>query len=282
MPEPLRSGRTWVRAAPDGQTEITDGANLSWWVCDEDDQTVVGRFKTIPPEYDDVAIYAMGMERVAYVLGARLGLPIPPTYLEEVEGHIGCVTMKAGGPNSLRYSWAMGRAPMMGNDVINSCLWPVAVAFDVLIANVDRSADNIILDPVPPETRPGAAYRSTSWLIDHEKSGLWWPRKIDPTVGLDVEALEINDGSMTAEGDGYFRGALMPAEYKASFADLDAEDREPHLNAIRQLTEDDLRAAVAEVPEEFMTPKAKELTVRFLAARLDAIATLTRDVFPIP
>jgi uncharacterized protein YggU (UPF0235/DUF167 family) len=54
------------------------------------------------------------------------------------------------------------------------------------------------------------------------------------------------------------------------------------LDAIRQVTEDDLRAAVAEVPEEFMSGKAKESTVRFLAARLGAIATLTRDVFPIP
>jgi hypothetical protein len=37
-----------------------------------------------------------------------------------------------------------------------------------------------MLDPVPPDTRPGVAVRSTSWLIDHDKSGLWYPTKIDP------------------------------------------------------------------------------------------------------
>jgi hypothetical protein len=280
MREPLISGRVWAIAPPDDQTMVAAGSNESLWIVDSQDAEVLARFKTPGAAYLPFALYAMGMERVAYALAADLDLPVPAVYLESFNGRVGCITLRAGGRNALPFSWALGRS-VMHMDILNDSVWPLAVAFDVWIANVDRRDDNILLDPAPPEMRPIQASKCMSWLVDHEKSGLWWPMKIDPGAGLDVESLNDLDGDMTAEGNGFLTG-FMPAQYRNSFANLNEVDRNPTIEIVREVGDDQIESAVSEVPTVYMSDNAKELTITFLVARRDRIDTLARDAFPLP
>jgi hypothetical protein len=279
MAEPLESGREWVRAT-DELPPIQGPTNVGLWVRPRDGTSLRAWFKTPKPEFLPFAMYALGMERVAYVLGFSLGLPIPAIHLEPFEEQRGCLSLKAGGKNAIPLAWAEGRASRMCHNIVNESVWSLAVVFDVWIANIDRDGGHIMLDPVPAESEPHETDRCMSWLFDHEKSGLWWPRKIDPsaTVGLDVEKLAEGDGSMTADSELLLRN-VMPTRYRASVQALGEEARRPVLENVRRVSDDEISVAVEQVPKEYMSKTAKLLTVSFLAARRDRIDNLVRDVF---
>lgn len=283
MAEPLTSGVEWMRVSeeivPIGTT------NLRWWVMANDGTGQRAVFKTPREAFSPSAMYALGMERVAYELGADLGLPIPPVHLETCEGHEGCVSLQAGGRNVLRLDWAEGRACRMNTNILNIDLWPLGVVFDVWIANFDREPAHILLDPVPPTSEPHATNTCTSWLIDHEKSGLWWPSKINEDAGIEVEKLrdeEVEEGVMPAAAELHVK-QRMPGRYLLSLTSPTEEERDPILENVRRVTDDAIQLAVDRVPEVYMSEREKALTRRFLAGRRARIDNLVRDVCaPVP
>lgn len=139
-----------------------------------------------------LTIYGLGMERVASELGALIDIPIPGVWLEDVEGKPAAVVQRV--PRALAWSLAN---PDVRPKIENREVWPRSLVFDVWIANYDRVARNLLIEPVPPGTEFAAADRFRLWLIDHGLAGLLWTTKFDLRVGShEVGAISVGDGDM--------------------------------------------------------------------------------------
>ena len=223
-------------------------------------------------------MYSIGLERLAYVLGDGLGLPIPTTYLEECEGQRGCAQLLVPAP---AWKHVVAGIPTMWNgEFLNRDVWPLGVVFDIWLANPDRHDRNILVQPDPPETRPAIATRSRTWLIDHGNACLWPPGKFG-TYG-NISSIRLRaDGSMKPHLDKEI-GISMPKEISESFTSLAAGARQPFLDRITAITDDEIASAVGEVPSHYFSSGARDLTIDLLTARRDQIGTLSEEVFPIP
>jgi hypothetical protein len=166
------SGRTW-QEDPDGNKLTAGGRTSRVWVRDVDEHSIRAMIKQ-PPERMPQEIYAIGMERVAFTLGAALQLPIPKVWLEDWEGAPCAVIEHILNTRT----WQMaGGAPMLMSNVVNDDTWALSVLFDIWMANGDRVPRNILVEPLPEGTRAAVATESRTWLIDHGHCALWFPSK---------------------------------------------------------------------------------------------------------
>jgi hypothetical protein len=164
---------------------------------------------------------------------------------------------------------------------LNRHLWPLAVVFDVWIANPDRHERNLILQPDPPGARAAACSGSNLWLIDSERSGLWIPKKF-VSMPTDVEKVTFGaDGGMRPEVEQLIRDS-MPADYRVEFESLSTAKRKTVLDRIRAVPDNLLDAVVNEVPDTYCSSKARALTIQLLAVRRDSIGSLVSALFPVP
>jgi hypothetical protein len=109
---PLASGHRWVH--DDATYPDCAGRNEAWSMKAADDPSITVRAKTAPSEGE---AHSLAMERVAFVLGSRFGLPIPTTYLpfETPTIHVGlsdCAAQSSWPASRWRKASSHRRPPM--------------------------------------------------------------------------------------------------------------------------------------------------------------------------
>ena len=82
--------------------------------------------------------------------------------------------------------------------------------------------------------------------VDNERCALWVPRKFDPPAST-IAKLMPADGSMRADLEQQIR-LSMPPSYRQVYENLSRADRIPYLDLIRSIYDNDLEAAVREIP----------------------------------
>lgn len=249
------------------------GLGRRLWVRDDNERRVRAIFKWAPSPSKR---YALAMERVAYVLADSLGLLVPATYLEDCGGQLGCAQLRIEG---IAWQHAAAAVPWIFGNTLNEADWPLAVAFDLWMANPDRHERNIVIEPHPPGTRPPLAAACRTWLVDNERCGLWPPVKFDQGCAqLDL----LNppaDGSMRADVEQKI-GESMPEPYRQAFENLSTDARAGRLDQIRAVSDNVIAEAVQEVPADFISSTGRTLTIQVLRARRDHIYNLATAVFP--
>jgi hypothetical protein len=263
----VNSGQHW-EDDPAGNLVAHGGRTLRRDMRSKTDPTkiaVVKRAKGANP----VEVYSIGMERVGYRLAVeQLGLPVPETHLEVVDGHPSSVQRRIEPARS----WLqLGAAPAMRDNIVNRDLWPRAALFDVWIGNTDRRMVNFLFEPVPPGTPPGRARGSSMWLIDHGQCGLWPADKFEGRQPDDIptDAATIS-GELRQAGEAAI-GQRMPPEYRMALKQCTGQARDQLLDLVRAVRDDAIDAALSEIPSEFMAPAQSTATAAFLKARRDAI-----------
>ena len=249
----------------------TAGRTTHRWVRSTNDKAVCALFKSAPPD-SGRETYSIGMEAVAYQLGVHLGLPIPETVLATVGGLDGALVELVRGQRDWQTADA---APMLKTHINNLDCFPVGVVFDIWIANLDRKAQHLLVQPLPPGVRPAIAQDARVLLIDHGVSGLWFPSKFAEGLTLDdTEKVDVGDGSLLASREEAGR-RIMPAEYRSAFTGLGKEERQPVLDAIREIPDDLIDGVLGSVPGAYMTDVETENTSALLKARRNRIDTLS-------
>ncbi len=262
---PLRSGVQWV-PDPEGNANSHDGRTIRRDMRARDDKQTIAIAKRPRPEFLAAEMYSIGMERVCFTLASMLGLPVPETWLETVDGHPSSVQRRI--PHAR--SWLQLQALMKSN-IENADLMPLAALFDVWTANLDRRNVNLLFEPVPSGATPGKAHGSRMWLIDHGQCGLW------PAVKFDLarrpeEFPKVSEVSATLEPRAEaVIGALMPPEYRMALKNTQGDARQSLLDRIHHIKDDALQNAVTEVPEEYIAADRADATLAFLKARRDAL-----------
>lgn len=277
MVEPIDSGRQWE--ADPRPNVVSEGRSVRTWVRDPSDASVRALFKRPNPgSAEPGEIYSMGMERVAYVLGAKLGLPLPRVCLEEYEGHPGSLQWRIHNSRNWQHAPA---CPMLMTEIINERQLSLAFMFDVWMANTDRFDRNLLAQSDPSDKAPKYATKCKFWLIDHGCTALWFPSKFDRGLtGRSVEEVVVTDGTMIEEVQRAVVGFMPPLLRRACHG-LSPEDRDQLvLDPISAITDNDLEEAIADVPTEFMTDEAKELTGELLKARRDRAEQLYQALVP--
>lgn len=210
----------------------------------------------------------MGIERVAFALGFELGLPIPETYLERVNGHDGSLQLRIPDVRP----WTMVDAtPMLMHKVVNEDILPLGVVFDIWMANPDRVPRNLVQQPLPEGVRTAIASSSKTWLVDHGLCGLWFPSKFGAST---VGSVTVGDGSMTADVEAGAR-RVMPQRYRKAFTDLTADKRRIYLDRVAAVTDDAIHTAVEAVPDRYIATNEAEKTIDLLVARRNRISELS-------
>jgi hypothetical protein len=230
--------------------------------------------KTAPDQFPDL-VYALAMERIAFRVGTELGLNVPTTWLETVDGKPGSVQRLV--PNALSWEFAWGSPLMMR--VLDEELWPVGVAFDVWIANQDRASRNLMAQAFPSDQPRATARECVTWWIDNgDRAGLLFPAKFGLAGGR-VEDVDISDsGLMQAEAEADMRDA-MPTPYRNSFERLDGPGRAAVLDRVRSIPKNLIEDVVGEVPGAYMSDRAAASTVALLVGRQRALDTLSDSLF---
>jgi hypothetical protein len=219
----------------------------------------------------------MGMERIAYSLGEALGIPMPRVCLEEFQGHPGSLQWRID--NARSWMQAPG-CPMLMNEISNEDQLPLCFMFDLWIANIDRVDRNLLAQADPPSKLPKFATKCRMWLVDHGCTGLWFPAKFDAGLaGQPVEQVIVGDGMMRDDVQRAVLGA-MPQRFRQACRGLDVDRRDSVLDLIRSISDNDIEAAVTEVPSDYISEKAKELTIELLKARRDRVDDLYAALVP--
>jgi hypothetical protein len=272
LPVSLHSGVEWVED-PQGNANSHDGRTIRRDMRSKRDQSRLALVKRPKPEYVDSEMYAIGMERVAYTLGSTLDLPIPETWLDNVEGHPSSVQRRI--PDARSWRMMEGGVPQLRN-IRNTEVYPLGALFDVWMANTDRRDVNLLLEALPPGTPPGRARESQVWLIDHGCCGLWPANKFDlgrAPAAIIEDATEVHPELHERTESAI--GAVMPPEYRMSLKHTQGDDRTQILDRIRGIDDDAIDRAVGEIPEEYISAPRAQATVAFLKARRDALSTVT-------
>lgn len=263
-------GHTW-ETDPDPNQMATPGRTTRRWVRAREAPRPRAIFKTAPPN-PEREMYSIGMEVVAYKFGAQLGLPIREAQLASLDGEDGVLVKRV---DNMR-DWRMADgAPMLKTHINNLDCFPLGVAFDIWMANLDRKDQHILVEALPPGVRPAIAQDAQIFLIDHGVTGLWFPSKFgDGLTMADTERVDVGDGSLLEAHERAGR-QRMPAAYRNAFTCLSDTERGPILDAIRAITDDSIDAVLGGVPAAYMTPGEIEKTSALLKARRDRIDTLS-------
>ena len=265
MRVPLESGCEW-EVDPAGNEHAHGGRTICQDLRDKADPKRRVMAKRPQPEFR-TEIYSIAMERVAYSLAVMLDLPVPATHLEILDGHLVSVQRPRNECAVL--------APAIRTDAEqrdNEAVYAAAALFDVWLANIDRRDVNLLFEPEPPNATPGRAVGSRCWLIDH---GLWPANRTDAGLAHDVvpdDPGEIS-GEIRPEAERQI-ATLMPAPYRLALKNLHGPPREQLLDAIRSVGDDDLRHAVEEVPDGYMSKAERDATVAFLKGRRSRLSTV--------
>jgi hypothetical protein len=266
----LSEGHTW-ESDPAGNLMATAGRTVHRWVRSNQDKSVCAMFKS-PPVDSGREIYSIGMEAVTYQLGRMLDLPIPETILATIDGVDGALVELARGQRDWQTADA---APMLKSHINNLDCFPVGVAFDIWIANLDRKAQHLLVQPLPVGARAAVAQEARVLLIDHGVSGLWFPSKFaDGLTVHDTEKVDVGDGSLLDLHEAAGR-KRMPAEYRRAFTDLEDAERDRVLDAVREISDDAIEGVLEAVPAAYMTEIEIEKTFALLKTRRDRIDTLS-------
>ncbi|HEX8082670.1 MAG TPA: hypothetical protein VF529_00160 [Solirubrobacteraceae bacterium] len=266
MPIPLQSGYEWEED-PKGNLVAHTGRTHRRDMRAKTDETQIAVVKRAAAG-NPVERYSIGMERVAFRLGQFLGLPIPETYLEPVDGHPSSVQRRVEPARS----WLqLDSAPAMKLDFVNEDMWPLGVLFDVWTGNTDRRRENFLFEPVPEGRTPGTAAGSRVWLIDHGQCGLWPGDKFagNPADSILDDPTQISEVLIDAAEQRI--AALMPPEYRMAFKNVQGEGRVALLDRVRSVGDDAIDEVMDEIPVEYMTKGQADATAAFLKARRDAI-----------
>jgi hypothetical protein len=227
------------------------------------------------PQYMPSEMYSIGMERVAFALADELGLPVPDTWLETVDGHPSSVQRRISAARSWRQLQMM-----MRDNIVNRDLWALAALFDVWIGNVDRRDVNFLFEPIPAGATPPRAQGSRMWLIDHGMCGLWPAGKLDPMLGADDvpdAGAKILSGALHQTGEARIFNQ-MPVEYRQALKRTAGNpSRVELLDRVRGVSDDAIEQTVGEIPEEYISAGRAEATVAFLKARRDALDTVAEQ-----
>lgn len=271
---PLESGRQWAQI----QQVAPDATNRGYWVQDPADPRVRAYFKYLNPMKPLVSgMYSLGVERVAYSLAEDIAIPVPETYLEELQGEHGVVVLRA--PGSLWYT-VEGDLVDRSLTFADRDMWTLYMAFDVLLGNFDRHSRNIFVEWDPPTRRkPVEGEQCVLHLIDFGWAGLWPPYKFGANLrAADLEQLDpradVLDEYVTAMRNN------MPPGYRTQFAFRGTEERTEVVEILSGISDDAIESAVQEVPDVYMTPAARDLTVELLCGRRDRLDSLLDVVFP--
>lgn len=270
MAPPLTTGLQWEED-PAGNANTHDGRTHRRYMRATSDSTFRVVVKRPKPGWEP-EIYAIGMERVAHVLGEAVGVPIPATYLETVDGYQSSLQRFIVNGRSWKQK---GAAPMMAANVLNTEVYALSALFDVWMANTDRSVLNFQFEPEPPGAFPGKATGCRMWLIDHGTCGLWPANKLDehrdPTNV--PESIEGITGTLWDAAEKVISG-VMPAEYRMALKQTTGNARDQLLDRVRGIGDDVVRSAVAEIPDDYMTSGHRDATVAFLMGRQQQLDTV--------
>jgi hypothetical protein len=271
MPLPLQSGATWVED-PAGNVLAHTGRTVCRHVIAEGDPGRRALAKRPAANSDPVEIYSIGIERVAYVLAEKLGLPTPGVYLEEVDGYVSSVQTRILNSRSLRQ---LESAPAMASEIRNKDIWPLAAMFDVWMANTDRREFNLLFETYPSGCGPGSSKGCLCWLIDHGQCGLWPADKFP-----ERRAEQVPDDPAQIQGTGLRRegelaiGQRMDPGYRMALKHTQGPARTRLLDQIRGVEDDSIEQAVQEVPASYMTEGQADATIALLKGRRDALDTV--------
>lgn len=159
--------------------------------------------------------------------------------------------------------------------------WGTYMTFDVLMANHDRHSENLYVEWNPPlRRRPIEGEQAALWLIDHGWSGLWPVFKF----GEHLSYRDLEQISPDADVRPDYAQAIRntsPPQYRLRFPLLDSEERAQAIANVRRITDDAIEEAIAEVPDLYMSARAKQITGDLLRGRLARIDTLVDTVFPM-
>ena len=270
MPVPLVSRRRWEELP--GNREVVDPARSRLrWLRDGDDHTHLGLFKRPPQDAALREMYSVALDRVGYVLGDALGLPVVPVHLETFEDEPGAVVLELRNHCSWSTFLREGRRGRLINmDVIGLC-----VAFDIWLANYDRAKKNVLLQPEPPELAWDSEPDYRLVLIDYGQTCLWPPAKMNLGEDDVPGAAEVGDGSTIREDLIVQR---MDGGYWSVYRDLSDDDRAAVHARIQDMGDPVISAALEDIPEPFMTDDERERTLDLLKARRDRVDDLSRGL----
>jgi len=262
----LQSGHEW-EDDPAGEAHAHGGRTIRRDMRSRTDPSklvIVKRPKPLHP----VEIYCIGMERVAYCLADHLGLPVPAVHLDPVDGHHSSVQDRI---LNGRTWMQLPCAPGMAANIVGQDQWPLAVLFDVWMANTDRRDMNLLFEPIPAGKAPGRATGCKMWLIDQGQCGLWPGDKLQ-----NGHANEIPEGAGVVNGELREQAEiriyeLMPVEYRRTLKNLHGPARKSLLDRIRSVGDDVIEHAMCEVPEAYISNDQGEATVSFLKGRRDRL-----------
>lgn len=240
-------------------TPLREGGSLPAIVEGDDGRLWVAKFRGAGQ-----GTAALVAELVAGTLGQSLGLPIPALDILTLDATFGrteqdseirhLLAASAGSNVGVAYlGGAIGFDPAAGRAPAGD-LASAIVAFDAFIMNVDRTPRNPNL----------LWWQDELWLIDHGAAMYWHHDWASGTTGADRPFAQIRDHVLLPYAD----------RIEASGAAL-----------IRRLDDDTLRAAVARVPDDWLTapteassPEARRNGyVEYLAARRDAAAVFLEE-----
>jgi hypothetical protein len=271
VPVPLVSGREWEDLP--GNREVIDPARSRLrWLRDRDDHAYLTMFKRPPAEAALREIYSIALDRVGYVLGESLDLPVVPVHLESVAGEPGALVLDLRN----QCSWLQFEKERKQGRLANTEIIPLCVAFDIWLANYDRAKKNILLQPQPPELAWESCPNYRLVLIDYGQAGLW------PVAKMGLEKDEVPEAAQVRLDGKTVREALivdrMPGAYWSAYRGLVAADREAINARIRAISDDLIVATLEEVPEPFMTAGERDRTIELLKARRDRVDDLARGL----
>jgi hypothetical protein len=276
MAVPVNSGQQWEED-PAGAHVAHPGRTISRFMRAKANPTRVAIVKRPNPAVAHTAeIYSIGFERVAYALADAVGLPVPATYLEVVDGHPSSVQTRVLNARS----WLqIGGAPSMKDNIENRNLWPLAALFDVWLGNTDRRDMNFVFEPIPAGATPGRARGSKFWLIDHGMCGLFPAGKFDQARAphdLPEDPAIVASGRLTADAE-QFIAAQMPPEYRMALKNTQGDTRTALLDRLRAVGDHAIDQGVSAVPRTYFTTGQADATAALLKCRQGALATVLED-----
>lgn len=261
---PLEESPRWIED-PQGNHVAAPGMMERRWMHRCDDPTVRAIVKR---GADQLERYAIGMERVSYLLGSLLGLPIPETTLQRVDGHPSSVQLLV--PDS-RTHLSAGGAPMLTSVIENESQFPLALMFDIWTGNTDRRDTNLLYEALPEGTPVARATRSRFWLIDHGACGLWPPAKFAARGAATFPTrAQAESGQLHERGERHIALA-MPSDLRMRMKQNLGESRAQLVEQVQAIGDSAIESAITGVHPEFIGADAAELTGAFLQARRDCL-----------
>ncbi len=173
-------------------------------------------------------------------------------------------------------TWLFQQLEVDTPPISNCAIVPLCVVFDIWIANCDRSASNLLLQPDPIGQDLSKARGARVWLIDHGFSLLWPPTKFGQ-AGDDFSKIEIRNGD--TDRDRFIRERMLetpPTErYWNALSGTSPENRQKLYARVKSIPDSTLQSVVRQVPGAYFDQHQMDLTLQLLKARRDRVAQIS-------